>query len=89
MEQEQEYQLTRTVSGIMAPRLSPDGQQVVLSTYYHGRRELYLMDMPSWPEIRRKDGELAARASEATRQEAIAVEVDRAEHRQPLFVSRP
>jgi dipeptidyl aminopeptidase/acylaminoacyl peptidase len=84
MEQEQEYQLTRTVSGIMAPRLSPDGQQVVLSTYYHGRRELYLMDMPSWPELRRKDGELAARASEATRQEAIAVEVDRAEQVQAV-----
>lgn len=56
-----EYRLTRTLSGIMNPSLSPDGQQLVLNTYYHSRREMYRMDMPSMPELRRRSEELAAR----------------------------
>ena len=61
----QEYRLTRTVSGIMNPALSPDGKQLVLNTYYHSRREMYRMDMPSWPELRRHSDELAARVGGA------------------------
>ncbi|MFH1569098.1 MAG: peptidase MA family metallohydrolase, partial [Gemmatimonadota bacterium] len=62
LEEGREYQLTRTVSGILSPALSPDGKQLVLSTYYHGRQELYRMDMPSWPQIQRRGEELLARA---------------------------
>ena len=58
---DREYRLTRTVSGIMSPTLSPDGKQVVLTTYYHSRRELYRMDMPSRTEVIRRSNELAAR----------------------------
>ena len=61
LEQEQEYRLTRTLSGIMSPALSPDGRKVVVSTYYNGRRELYLLEMPSWPDVKRRDAELLAR----------------------------
>ena len=61
LEEQREYRLTRTLSGVMSPALSPDARQVVLSTYYHGRPELYLIDMPDWPEIRRRDAELFAR----------------------------
>ena len=64
LEEQREYRLTRTLSGVMAPTLSPDGRQIVLSTYYHGRSQLYLMDMPELPEIRRRDAELLARAGE-------------------------
>ena len=56
-----EYRLTRTLSGIMNPSLSPDGQQLVLNTYYHSRREMYRMDMPTMPELRLRSDELAAR----------------------------
>ena len=56
-----EYRLTRTLSGIMNPSLSPDGKQLVLNTYYHSRREMYRMDMPTMPELRRHSEELAAR----------------------------
>jgi WD40 repeat protein len=59
--EQREYRQTRTVSGIMNPSLSPDGKHVVLSTYYHGRRELYRMDMPSRGEAVRRSDELAAR----------------------------
>jgi len=59
--EDREYRLTRTVSGIMNPALSPDGKQIVLTTYYHSRRELYRMDMPSRPEVVRRSDELAAR----------------------------
>ena len=61
LEEDREYRLTRTVSGVLSPSLSPDGRQIVLSTYYHGRQELYRMDMPAWPEVRRQSAELAAR----------------------------
>jgi len=64
LEEQREYRLTRTLSGIMTPALSPDGRQVVLSTYYHGRPELYLMDMPEWPEVKRRDAELLARVQD-------------------------
>ena len=63
LETGQEYRITRTISGVLSPALSPDGKQVVLGTYYHGRQELYRLDMPSWPEIRSRDAELAARLS--------------------------
>ena len=63
LEMGEEYRLTRTVSGIMSPALSPDGSQIVLATYYHSRRELYRMDMPSWPEVKRQSKVLAARVS--------------------------
>ena len=56
-----EYRLTRTLSGIMSPALSPDGKQLVLNTYYHSRREMYRMDMPTLPELRRRSQELAER----------------------------
>jgi len=62
LEEDEEYRLTRTISGILNPALSPDGREIVLSTYYHGHQELYRMDMPSWPEVRRQSEVLAARA---------------------------
>ena len=62
LEEQREYRLTRTLSGIMSPALAPDGRQVVMSTYYQGKSQLYVMDMPPWPEIRRQSEELAARA---------------------------
>ena len=61
--EDREYRLTRTVSGIMNPALSPDGKQVVLTTYYHSRRELYRMDMPTRAEAIRRNDELSARVS--------------------------
>jgi len=64
LETGEEYRLTRTVSGVMSPALSPDGKEIVLATYYHSRRELYRMDMPSWPEIKTRSDLLAARAQE-------------------------
>ncbi|MEE2658330.1 MAG: peptidase MA family metallohydrolase [Candidatus Latescibacterota bacterium] len=78
LEQQREYRLTRTVSGIMGPSLSPDGKQLVLSTYYHSRRELYRMDMPSWPEIQRQSKELASRVQSDEKAEGppIAREAD-------------
>ena len=65
LDEGREYRLTRTLSGIMNPALSPDGKQLVLNTYYHSRREMYRMDMPSLPEVRRRSDELAARAGAA------------------------
>ena len=61
LEEDREYQLTRTISGVIDPTLSPDGTQLVLSTYYHGRRVIYRMDMPEWPEVKRQSEILAAR----------------------------
>ena len=61
LEEEREYRLTRTLSGIMDPALSPDGRQIVTSTYYQGSRHLYLMDMPDWPEVKKQSAELLAR----------------------------
>ena len=63
LEEDREYRLTRTISGIMSPALSPDGKEIVLTTYYHGRRELYRMEMPSWPEVKKRDSELLARSA--------------------------
>ena len=64
LETGQEYRLTRTLSGIMNPALSPDGRQIVMSTYYNGRRELYLMDMPEWPQVQERAADLAARVGQ-------------------------
>ncbi len=61
LDEGREYRLTRTLSGISNPALSPDGRQVVFSTYFKGRSELYLMDMPDMPSIKRRDAELLAR----------------------------
>jgi dipeptidyl aminopeptidase/acylaminoacyl peptidase len=74
LETGEEYRLTRTISGVMNPALSPDGKQVVLSTYYHGRRELYRMDMPSWPDVKKRDAELLARTGVA--EPAVVTVVD-------------
>jgi len=78
LEEQREYRLTRTLSGVMAPTLSPDGRQIVLSTYYHGRSQLYLMDMPELPEIRRRDAELLARAGEEPALQREPLSADRA-----------
>ncbi|MFT5373195.1 MAG: dipeptidyl aminopeptidase/acylaminoacyl peptidase [Candidatus Latescibacterota bacterium] len=64
LEEQREYRLTRTLSGIMNPALSPDGRQIVFNTYFKGRSEIYLMDMPDWPALKRLDTELLARAGE-------------------------
>lgn len=64
LDEQREYRLTRTLSGVMNPALSPDGRQIVLNTYYRGRSVLYLLDMPDWNEVRRRDAELLARANE-------------------------
>ena len=72
LEEQREYRLTRTLSGVMSPALAPDARQVVLSTYYHGRPELYLIDMPDWPEIRRRDAELLARIHQEPGEQAKA-----------------
>jgi hypothetical protein len=63
LETGRDFRITRTISGVMSPALSPGGKQIVLGTYYHGRQELYRLDMPSWPEIKSRDAELAARVS--------------------------
>ena len=63
LEEEREYRLTRTLSGIMGPALSPDGRQIVMSTYYQGRSQLYLLDLPAWPELKKRSAELIARAT--------------------------
>ncbi len=65
LEEDREYRLTRTISGVIDPTLSPDGSQIVLSTYYHGRRVIYRMDMPEWPEVKHQSEILAARARDA------------------------
>ncbi len=65
LEENREYRLTRTISGVIDPTLSPDGSQIVLSTYYHGRRVIYRMDMPEWPEVKHQNEILAARARDA------------------------
>ena len=57
----------------MSPALSPDGKQIVLGTYYHGRQELYRLDMPNWPEIRSRDAELAARVSDKSPAVAVSL----------------
>ena len=64
LDEQREYRLTRTLSGVMSPALSPDGRQIVLNTYYQGRSELYLLDMPDWNEVRRRDVELLARGQD-------------------------
>ena len=48
----------------MNPALSPDGRQVVFNTYFKGRSEIYLMDMPDWPALKHLDKELLARAGD-------------------------
>lgn len=60
-----EFRLTRSLSGIMNPALSPDGRQIVFNTYFKGRSHLYRMAMPEWPEVKRQDAHLLARAAEA------------------------
>lgn len=65
LDEEREYRLTRSLSGIMNPALSPDGRQIVFSTYFKGRGHLYLMDMPEWPGVKRKNAELLARVESA------------------------
>ena len=70
LDEGREYRLTRSLSGIMNPALSPDGRQIVFSTYFKGRSHLYLMDMPEWPDVKRKDAELLARVAD---QATIAV----------------
>lgn len=75
LDEQQEYRLTRTLSGIMTPALSPDGRKIVASTYYNGRREIYLFDMPSWPDVKRRDAELLARVGEQRAPQAHAVPV--------------
>ena len=72
LEEERGYRLTRTVSGVLSPSLSPDGKQIVLSTYYHGRQELYRMDMPVWPEVVRHSAELAARVGSGADADGVA-----------------
>jgi hypothetical protein len=64
LEEQREYRLTRTLSGIMNPALSPDGRQIVFNTYFKGSSEIYLMDMPEWPALKRLDKELLARAGD-------------------------
>ena len=65
LDEEREYRLTRSLSGIMNPALSPDGRQIVFSSYFKGRGQLYLMDMPEWPGVKRKNAELLARVESA------------------------
>ncbi len=67
LDENREYRLTRTLSGIINPALSPDGRQIVFSTYFKGSSELYLMDMPDMPSIKRLDAQLLARAGDAER----------------------
>ena len=77
LETGEEFRLTRTVSGVMSPALSPDGTQIVLATYYHSRRELYRMDMPSWPEVIMRSDVLASRVVDGPRRaQAVAGLVD-------------
>lgn len=64
LDENREYRLTRSLSGIMNPALAPDGRQIVFSTYYKGGSHLYLMDMPEWPGIKRKNAELLARVED-------------------------
>ena len=61
LDEEREYRLTRSLSGIMNPALSPDGRQIVFNSYFKGRSHLFLMEMPEWPKIKRKNTELLAR----------------------------
>ena len=76
LEENRDYRLTRTISGIIDPTLSPDGSQIVLSTYYHGRRVIYRMDMPEWPEVKRQSEILAARADHGPPQAQIEARPD-------------
>ena len=46
----------------MDPALSPDGRRVVFTTYFQGQRQLYVMDVPDWSEIKRISAEQLARA---------------------------
>ena len=61
LKSETEYQVTRTLSGITEPAISPNGDQVVFTTYYKGRRHLYLMDLPTWPVLKKTSAKLIAR----------------------------
>ncbi|MEW6755303.1 MAG: peptidase MA family metallohydrolase, partial [Candidatus Latescibacterota bacterium] len=63
--EKREYRLTRTLTGVLSPALSPDGRRIVYSAYYQGRPQLYVLDMPDWSEVPRRDKELAARAQGA------------------------
>ena len=65
LDEGREFRLTRSLSGIMNPALSPDGRQIVFNTYFKGRSHLYRMAMPEWPEVKRQDAHLLARAAEA------------------------
>ena len=65
LDEGREFRLTRSLSGIMNPALSPDGRQIVFNTYFKGRSFLYRMAMPEWPEVKRKDAQLLARGAEA------------------------
>ena len=75
IETQKEYRITRTISGVMSPALSPDGKQIVLGTYYHGRQELYRLDMPSWPDVKRTHVELASRTGVGTKVSPLADEI--------------
>ena len=66
LDEGREFRLTRSLSGIMNPALSPDGRQIVFNTYFKGRNHLYRMAMPEWPEVKRKDAQLLARVAEDT-----------------------
>jgi len=79
LEEDMEYRLTRTISGVIDPTLSPDGSQIVLSTYYHGRRVIYRMDMPEWPEVKHQSEILAARAQDALPRSATVADTSSAE----------
>ena len=74
-----EYRLTRTISGVIDPTLSPDGSQIVLSTYYHGRRVIYRMDMPEWPAVKHQSEILAARARDSLPRSATVADTSSAE----------
>ena len=86
---DREYRLTRTVSGIMSPALSPDGKQVVLTTYYHSRRELYRMDMPTRAEAILRNDELSARVGGPSGGRLVNVKAPAAELTTPQALLLP
>ena len=76
LDEGREFRLTRSLSGIMNPALSPDGRQIVFNTYFKGRSHLYRMAMPEWPEVKRKDAQLLARVAEAAPPVEVAPPVE-------------